>query len=104
VPWADISVGDGYVKMTRNIIAGRANAAEVDYVLGEALATFQRSGNMDVPVGSAEWWWLVRALAEAEYAALEVSVQRDEGMPEASIVTSSPLLLVFTFGAQLMSR
>lgn len=78
--WASRSVDEGYVAQTRAVLAGRANNAEINELLGDVLEKYAHRGNLSAPYGSAEWRKSSRAIADAALAALENTLQRDDGV------------------------
>lgn len=77
--YAAIGIDDILVKRLREAIAGRADDAELEALVGAQIERFRASGNLDAKQGSDEWRVIARALCSAEYEALERVYERDEG-------------------------
>lgn len=78
--WASIGIDDRYVAQLRQAIAGRLTDIEVTALLGQELNRFRLRGNITAESGTSEWRRFARALAAADYEALERVYQRDEGL------------------------
>lgn len=77
--WPSIGIDDLLVQRLRDAIAGLADNAELDALVGEHIARYRAAGNLDAEPGSTEWREIARALCQAELEALARVAERDEG-------------------------
>lgn len=88
--WPSVGIDDVLVIRLREAIAGRADDAELNNLIGEHIERFRTLGNLDAAPGSTEWRIVARALCSAEYEALARVAERDEG--DFTGTPSAPIL------------
>lgn len=73
------SIDDHYVQQLRDGIAGKLQDNELEDLIGDRVARFQVTGNVDAKFGTDDWRMIARALCSAELEALARVVERHEG-------------------------
>ena len=73
------------VEALKRVVAGKADTNETLATMANILALARHQELASVPRGTAEWRILMRFLAQAELAAMNVSAHRDEAEPDPSV-------------------